>query len=106
MGVPIGTVTAIFLTEFAKQDSWFARTVRFAVNTLAGVPSIVFGLFGVGFFIQFVGLGIDGVTGSTHQVRPLQCPAGNRKAANGECIPRRQLFFIATGKDSPASLSE
>ncbi len=65
MGVPIGTATAIFLTEFAKQDSWFARTVRFAVNTLAGVPSIVFGLFGVGFFIQFVGLGIDGVTGSS-----------------------------------------
>lgn len=65
MGVPIGTATAIFLTEFARQDSWFARSVRFAVNTLAGVPSIVFGLFGVGFFVQFVGTNIDGVTGAS-----------------------------------------
>lgn len=63
LGVPIGTATAVYLTEYAKQDSIFARTVRFAVNTLAGVPSIVFGLFGVGFFIQFMGKGMDTVTG-------------------------------------------
>ena len=64
MGVPVGTATAIYLTEFARQESWFARSVRFAVNTLAGVPSIVFGLFGVGFFVQFVGVGIDGAIDS------------------------------------------
>ena len=58
-GVPIGTVTAIYLSEYASRRSIFARTVRFAVNTLAGVPSIVFGLFGLGFFIQFVGTGMD-----------------------------------------------
>jgi phosphate transport system permease protein len=65
LGVPVGTATAIYLTEFAKQDSWFARSVRFAVNTLAGVPSIVFGLFGVGFFIQFMGGNIDAVFGTS-----------------------------------------
>jgi ABC-type phosphate transport system permease subunit len=59
VAVPIGTITAIYLTEYARQNSWFARTIRFAVNTLAGVPSIVFGLFGVGFFIQTVGASID-----------------------------------------------
>lgn len=59
VAVPIGTITAIYLTEYARQNSWFARTIRFAVNTLAGVPSIVFGLFGAGFFIQTVGAGID-----------------------------------------------
>ena len=57
--VPVGTITAIYLTEYARQRSPFARTIRFAVNTLAGVPSIVFGLFGVGFFIQTLGAGID-----------------------------------------------
>lgn len=57
--VPVGTITAIYLTEYARQRSVFARTIRFAVNTLAGVPSIVFGLFGVGFFIQTVGAGVD-----------------------------------------------
>lgn len=65
LGVPIGTVTAIYLTEYARQDSWYARSVRFAVNTLAGVPSIVFGLFGVGFFVQFMGTGIDGFFGTS-----------------------------------------
>ena len=60
-GVPIGTITAIYLSEYASQRSIFARTIRFAVNTLAGVPAIVFGLFGLGFFIQFVGAGMDNV---------------------------------------------
>ena len=58
-GVPIGTITAIYLSEYASQKSVLARMIRFAVNTLAGVPAIVFGLFGLGFFIQFVGTGID-----------------------------------------------
>jgi phosphate transport system permease protein len=58
-GVPVGTVTAIYLSEYASQRSILARGIRFAVNTLAGVPAIVFGLFGLGFFVQFVGSGMD-----------------------------------------------
>ncbi|HCA80978.1 MAG TPA: phosphate ABC transporter permease PtsA [Bacteroidetes bacterium] len=58
-GVPVGTVTAIYLSEYASHRSYLARAIRFAVNTLAGVPAIVFGLFGLGFFIQFVGTGMD-----------------------------------------------
>ncbi len=64
MGVPIGTITAVYLTEYTKQRSVFARITRFAVNTLAGVPSIVFGLFGLGFFVQFLGSGMDTVFGN------------------------------------------
>ncbi|TGK05126.1 phosphate ABC transporter permease PstA [Leptospira langatensis] len=63
--IPIGTATGIFLSEYTRRDSKFAMTVRFAINTLAGVPSIVFGLFGVGFFIQFIGKGMDVVGGNT-----------------------------------------
>lgn len=59
VGVPVGTMTAIYLSEYASQRSVLARLIRFAVNTLAGVPAIVFGLFGLGFFIQFVGAGVD-----------------------------------------------
>jgi phosphate transport system permease protein len=59
IGVPIGTITAIYLTEYANQRSPLARLIRFAVNTLAGIPAIVFGLFGLGFFIQFVGGSMD-----------------------------------------------
>ncbi len=57
--VPFGTITAIYLTEYAKENSIFAAAVRFSVRTLAVVPSIIFGLFGLGFFIQFIGSGMD-----------------------------------------------
>jgi phosphate transport system permease protein len=59
VGVPIGTITAIYLAEYTRPSSFIAKTIRFAVNTLAGIPSIVFGLFGLGFFIQFVGGNLD-----------------------------------------------
>lgn len=59
VGVPVGTITAIYLSEYVKKSSPVAKTIRFAVNTLAGIPSIVFGLFGLGFFIQFVGRSMD-----------------------------------------------
>jgi phosphate transport system permease protein len=61
VGVPIGAITAIYISEYASSTSVFARMIRFAVNTLAGVPAIVFGLFGLGFFVQFVGQGMDNV---------------------------------------------
>jgi phosphate transport system permease protein len=57
--VPFGAITAIYLSEYAHEKSWLAQTIRFAVRTLATVPSIIFGLFGLGFFIQFVGTGMD-----------------------------------------------
>ena len=61
--VPFGVGAAIWLHLYARQDSWFTKTVRFAVHNLAGVPSIVFGLFGLGFFIQFLGREMDRAMG-------------------------------------------
>jgi phosphate transport system permease protein len=61
VGIPVGTITAVYLSEYSGRGSKLARLIRFAVNTLAGVPAIVFGLFGLGFFVQFVGSGIDSV---------------------------------------------
>jgi phosphate transport system permease protein len=55
---PLGVLAAFYLREYAKQGA-FVSTVRIAVNNLAGVPSIVFGVFGVGFFIYVVGGSID-----------------------------------------------
>ncbi len=59
--LPLGVFTAIYLYEYASQGSKFVYWVRLAINNLAGIPSIVFGLFGLGFFIQFVGKNIDRV---------------------------------------------
>jgi phosphate transport system permease protein len=57
--VPFGVVVAIYFAEYARADSRLYRWTRIAVNNLAGVPSIVFGLFGLGFFIQTIGRGMD-----------------------------------------------
>ena len=56
---PVGVITAIYLNEYARPRAPVTRFVRAAVANLAGVPSIVFGLFGVGFFIETVGRKID-----------------------------------------------
>jgi phosphate transport system permease protein len=58
MVTPLGVLAAFYLREYAKQGP-MVSAVRIAVNNLAGVPSIVFGVFGVGFFIYFVGGTID-----------------------------------------------
>ncbi|HSH09053.1 MAG TPA: phosphate ABC transporter permease PstA [Oceanipulchritudo sp.] len=56
--MPFGVVAAIYLREYARQGP-FVQTVRIAVNNLAGVPSIVYGVFGLGFFVYFIGSNID-----------------------------------------------
>jgi len=56
--LPLGVLAALYLREYAKQGP-LVRAVRVAVNNLAGVPSIVFGVFGLGFFVYAVGGTID-----------------------------------------------
>lgn len=63
--LPIGVITAIYLTEYAHTTSIYTRVIRSAIANLAGVPSIVFGLFGLGFFINFLGKNIDLAIGAT-----------------------------------------
>jgi phosphate transport system permease protein len=61
IAVPAGVATAVYLTEYAPPHSRAARLVRVCIANLAGVPSVVFGLFGLGFFISTVGRTIDRV---------------------------------------------
>lgn len=60
MAVPLGVFSAIYLNEYAK-NNFLTKLIRTSVNNLAGVPSIVFGLFGLGFFVLFVGKNLDKV---------------------------------------------
>ena len=55
---PFGVIAAIYLHEYAKQGP-LTRLIRIAVNNLAGVPSVVYGVFGLGFFVYFLGGSID-----------------------------------------------
>jgi phosphate transport system permease protein len=59
--VPVGVLSAIYLHEYTNPSSKLTRLIRIAINNLAGVPSIVFGLFGLGFFVGFIGIGMDSV---------------------------------------------
>jgi len=70
--VPFGAVTAVYLSEYASEKSVMARSIRFAVKTLAVVPSIIFGLFGLGFFIKFIGVQMDNIlfNGDLHWGQP------------------------------------
>jgi phosphate transport system permease protein len=61
--LPIGVLTAVWLTEYADNQK-FVRIVRIAINSLAGVPSIVFGLFGMMFFVKFMDFGVSLLSGA------------------------------------------
>jgi phosphate transport system permease protein len=70
--VPFGAITAVYLSEYASEGSILAGAIRFAVKTLAVVPSIIFGLFGLGFFIKFIGVHMDNLfyKGDLHWGQP------------------------------------
>ena len=55
---PFGVISAVYLREYAKQG-FITRLIRIAVNNLAGVPSVVYGVFGLGFFVYILGGNID-----------------------------------------------
>ncbi|MCL1051189.1 phosphate ABC transporter permease PstA [Shewanella abyssi] len=64
IAAPIGIMTAIYLTEYAAPGSNVVKTIRFCTESLAGIPSIVYGLFGMTFFVTTLGLGFSILSGS------------------------------------------
>lgn len=61
--IPVGVGGAIYLSEYAS-DNWFTRAIRLAITNLAGIPSVVYGLFGVGMFVLFLQMGTSILAGS------------------------------------------
>lgn len=64
ISVPLGVFSAIFLVEYAGKKSKIVSIVRITAETLSGVPSIVYGLFGMLFFVSFLGIGFSILSGS------------------------------------------
>jgi phosphate transport system permease protein len=60
--LPVGILSAIYLNEYAK-EGWLKRVIRLATNNLAGVPSVVFGLFGMALFVKGFGFGTSALAG-------------------------------------------
>lgn len=63
VAIPLGVGGAIYLSEYAR-DSWLTRAIRLAIVNLAGIPSVVYGLFGLGLFVLFLGFGTSILAGS------------------------------------------
>jgi phosphate transport system permease protein len=63
ISIPIAVGAAVYLAEYAR-DTWLTRAIRLAIINLAGIPSVVYGLFGLGLFVLFLGLGTSIVAGS------------------------------------------
>ncbi len=63
VGLPLGVASAIYLSEYARQGR-LIRCIRIGINCLAGVPSVVFGLFGLGFFVVLMKFGSSILSGS------------------------------------------
>ena len=61
--IPLGLLTAVWLTEYTQRDGKLGEAVRLSLDVLAGVPSIVFGLFGNAFFSVYLGLGFSILSG-------------------------------------------
>ena len=61
--IPVGVGGAIYLAEYAR-DNWLARAIRLAIINLAGIPSVVYGLFGLGLFVLFLQFGTSIIAGA------------------------------------------
>jgi phosphate transport system permease protein len=62
VSIPVSVGAAVYLAEYAG-DSWLTRAIRLAIINLAGIPSVVYGLFGLGLFVLFMGLGTSIIAG-------------------------------------------
>jgi phosphate transport system permease protein len=63
VAIPVGVGGAVYLAEYAR-DTWLTRAVRLAIINLAGIPSVVYGLFGLGLFVLFLRFGTSILAGS------------------------------------------
>ena len=64
IAAPLGIMTAIYLTEYAKVGSKLVKVIRFCTESLAGIPSIIYGLFGMTFFVVVMGFGYSILSGA------------------------------------------
>ena len=106
--VPFGVLAALYLREYAKAGP-LVSAVRIAVNNLAGVPSIVFGVFGLGFFCYTVGASIDELLFAAHLPNPTYGKGGILWASFTLALLTLPVVIVATEESVsavPSSMRE
>jgi phosphate transport system permease protein len=93
--VPLGVMAALYLREYAKAGP-LTSAVRIAINNLAGVPSIVFGVFGLGFFCYFIGASIDSLLFAERLPNPTYGKGGVLWAALTLALLALPVVIVAT----------
>ncbi|NLG25130.1 MAG: phosphate ABC transporter permease PstA, partial [Clostridiales bacterium] len=119
LAVPLGLFTAIYLAEYARPDSRAVAAVRLTAETLSGIPSIIYGLFGMMFFVAYLRMGYSLLAGAatlsimilplimrTAEEALLAVPQGYREAAFGLGAGRlRTVFRIVVPAAMPGILA-
>lgn len=96
---PVGLASAIYLSEFARPGPWL-RIVRLGINNLAGVPSVIFGLFGLATFVVYLKLGVSLVSGAlTLAAMSLPVIIGAAEQALRSVPARYREASLALGAD-------
>lgn len=97
----LGVITAIYLTEYAKKGSKVVEIIKITSETLSGIPSIVYGLFGSLFFVKFLGLGISlisGVLTISIMILPLVIRSTEEALKSVPTTYREGSFGLGAGK--------
>lgn len=107
ISVPFGVFSAIYLVEYAKRGSWLVRLIRMTAETLSGIPSIIYGLFGLLFFVSYLGWGYSLLAGGctlaimilplvmrTTEEALLAVPDSYREGSYGLGAGRMRTIFV------------
>jgi phosphate transport system permease protein len=101
IAIPFGLFTAIYLVEYAKRDNRLVGIIRLTAETLAGIPSIVYGLFGLLFFVTYMGWGFSILAGSATlsiMILPLIMRTTEEALQSVPASLREASFGLGAGK--------
>ncbi|HFR3797856.1 TPA: phosphate ABC transporter permease PstA [Streptococcus suis] len=101
IALPVGIGASIYLTEYAQPDNPLVTIVRLATETLSGIPSIIYGLFGALFFVKFLGLGLSIIAGAmtlSIMILPLIMRTTEEALLSVEDGYREGSFALGAGK--------
>jgi len=103
VAVPLGIFAAIYLAEYTGRGNRLVKLVRVTAETLAGIPSIIYGLFGMLFFVKTLKLGLSVLSGAfTISIMSYGCPSSEGITSSIRSQPRAGGFGSTTGSGPPA----
>lgn len=101
IALPIGIGASVYLTEYAKSGNPLVTVVRLATETLSGIPSVIYGLFGALFFVKFLNLGLSIIAGAATlsiMILPLIMRTTEEALLSVEDGYREGSFALGAGK--------